>query len=245
MTLVAVGIALGYLARLILGAPAEETGPTRKIDRPLPEKVSVDPEEVIDLPIIKLDENEDAESGLVPPIHLPGALPIGAQTAHNSNPNNFSTKLLTHDPGALFHPHGEQICASGCAASRHPTKTLTRDHFKSLLVAYTYEPMDQTNNALEELMYFGPQTRKLIEAHGVGRLDSKRAEFLWEQLKYDKAKVSIRVVDKSGAVRTWIEPTVVPFDRRHVFDMKTNNVQPLVTSGTVKRVGLNHIWMRL
>jgi len=38
---------------------------------------------------------------------------------------------------------------------------------------------------------------------------------------------------------------LVPFDRRHVFEMKTNSLQPLVTSGTVKRVGLNHAWIRL
>ena len=62
MTLVALGICLGYLARLILGAPAEETVPPRTIDRPLPEKPQrVEEEEVIDLPIelptIELDGN--------------------------------------------------------------------------------------------------------------------------------------------------------------------------------------------
>lgn len=240
MTLVALGICLGYLARLILGAPDAQNGPPRTIDRPLPEKTPVDYEEVIDLPIIKLDKDQPAESGLVPPIRLPGSLPLVAATwaSHQTN-------LQTHDSTALFEPHGDQICASGCAASRHPTQSLTRDHFQRLLVECTYEPMDQTNNALEELMYFGSQTRKMIQAHGVGQLDSQRAEFLWEQLKFDKAKVSIRVLDESGNVRTWVEPTVVPFDRRHVFEMQTNNVQPLVTSGTVKRVGLNHIWARL
>ena len=239
MTLVALGICLGYLARLILGAPVVEDGPTRTIDRPLPEKAEVDHEEVIDLPIIKLDNDQSGESGMVPPIRLPGQLPqVATQTvSHRTD--------LTHDSNALFEPHGEKFCASGCAASRHPTKTLTQDHFESLLVAYTYEPMDQTNNALEELIYFGSQTQKMIESHGVGTLDSKRSEFLWEQLKYNKAKVSIRVVDEAGTVRTWIEPTTVPFDRRHLFEMQTNDVQPLVTSGTVKRVGLNHIWARL
>ena len=245
MTLVALGICLGYLARLILGAPAEETVPPRTIDRPLPEKPQrVEEEEVIDLPIelptIELDGNQPATSGLVPPIHLPGSLPLTPASGSGT-----TTDLLAHDSKALFEPHGDQICASGCAASRHPTKTLTQAHFEQLLVELTYEPLNQTNNALEELMYFGPQTRQMIETHGVGDLDSQRAEFLWDQLKYDRAEVSIRVLDDSGNVRTWIEPTTVPFDRRHVFEMETNNVQPLVTSGTVKRVGLNHIWARL
>lgn len=240
MTLVAMGICLGYLARLILGAPADETGPRRTINRPLPEKPQVDHEEVIDLPIIKLNKDQPAESGLVPPIRMPGSLPLVAASW-----SRHQADLQTHDSNALFEPHGDQICASGCAASRHPTQTLTRDHFERLLVEYTYEPMNQTNNALEELMYFGSQSRAMIESLGVGELDSQRAEFLWDQLKLNKAKVSIRVLDQSGNVRTWVEPTTVPFDRRHVFEMQTNNVQPLVTSGTVKRVGLNHIWARL
>ena len=236
--LVATGIALGYLARIVLGAPAEEAGPTRTIDRPLPANVEFE-EEVIDLPIIK-DHEDENESGLVPPIRLPGMLPSQPMT-----PGQLLSDEFAHDSAALFEPHGEELCASGCAASRHPTEKLSLEHFEDLLVAYTYEPMDQTNNALEELLYFGPQTRKMIELHGVGNLDSTRAEFLWEQLKYNRAKISIRVVDDSGEARTWIEPTEVPFDRRHVFEMKTKNVQALVTSGTVKRVGLNHIWCRL
>lgn len=240
MTLVVLGIGLGYLARLILGAPVDDAVPPRTIERPLPQQSEADRQEVIDLPIIRPGKTDEPESGLVPPIHLPGSLPVFA-----SQTSNVSKDLLTHDPTALFEPHGVQVCASGCAASRHPTKTLTREHFENLIVAYTYEPMDQTNNALEELVYFGSQTRKMIEFYGVGQLDTPRAKFLWDQLKYDKAKVSIRVLDQSGTIRTWIEPTVVPFDRRHVFEMQTNDIQPLVTSGTVKRVGLNHIWARL
>ena len=243
--MVALGIGLGYLARLTLGAPAVDDGPTREINRPLPEVKSLD-NESIDLPLLGDESDSQDDAGLVPPIPLPGELPVyGFSQNGFSQYQKFGNDDFGHGAEALFEPHGEKLCASGCAASRHPTETLTAEHFKSLLVAYTYEPMDQTNNALEELMYFGPQTKKMIEAHGVGDLDSKRAEFLWEQLKYNKAKVSIRVVDESGVVRSWIEPTEVPFDRRHIFEMQTKNVQDLVTSGTVKRVGLNHCWLRL
>ena len=54
MTLVALGICLGYLARLILGAPTLDNGPPRTIDRPLPEKAAVDNDEVIDLSLIHI-----------------------------------------------------------------------------------------------------------------------------------------------------------------------------------------------
>ena len=245
-TLVLLGLALGWLARIVLGVPAEETGPSRVIDRQLPPPS----EEVIDLPILNPDGSPKTfpgdESGLVEPLRLPGVFFEG-NLEHQGDPS-FAMEAdedFAHDSNATFEAHGEQVCASGCAASRHPTERLTRTEFRQLLKEYTFEPMDQTNNALESLLYYGPQTRRLMESEGVGQLDSQRAGFLWEQLMVTHAKISIRVTDDQGVVRTWIDPTRVPFDRRHVFEMQTNDVQPLVTSGTVKRVGLNHHWVRL
>ena len=239
LLLVVAGLSLGWLARLILGAPVEDPKPSREIVRP----VSEPSEEVIDLPIIKESAYRD-ESGIVPPIQIPGQLPTGL-ASFNVTPAAIGTTEFGHDASAIFEPHGEEVCASGCAASRHPTEHLSEETFKQLLTAYTYEPIDQTNNALEELLYYGPQTRKWIETVGVGDLDSKRAEFLWEELKLTHANVTIRVTDQSGVIRSWIEPARVPLDRRHVFSMETKQVQSLVTSGTVKRVGLNHAWVRL
>jgi hypothetical protein len=151
---------------------------------------------------------------------------------------------MTHDERAIFQPHGQQICASGCSASRHPTETLTRDHFLQLISELAIEPLDSTNNALEELVYFGPQTKAMIEGGGF-TIDRDRLEFLWHELAYTHVIVEIRVVDDQGVIRSWLPATRVPLDRRHVFDMQTQDLQPLVTSGTVKRVGLDHLWTRL
>ena len=240
LTLVLLGLCLGWVARLVLGAPVEEAPPSRTINRPLGEEV----EEIIDLPIIKktavgnLQDSDD--SGFVPPIQIPGELPFGHVSFNKTLDPGFD-----HDPDAIFEPHGESICASGCAVSRHPTEQLSQEKFKRLLTEYTYEPINQTNNALEELLYYGSQSRKWIESIGVGDLDRKRATFLWKELKLDHVQVSIRVTDQAGIVRSWIKPTRVPLDRRHIFSMETKQVQSLVTSGTVKRVGLNHAWVRL
>ena len=244
-SLILLGIGVGWLARILLGAPAEEVGPTRTFDRPI---------EAIDDDILEVsttsssrDTTED-ESGLVPPIQLPGNFAILDSSGEAETHLTLSSLLLddySHDESAVFEAHGEQLCASGCAISRHPTSTLTKEKFERLLTGFADGPMQDTNKFLEELVYFGPQTRKLIQSAGVGQLDSRRAKFLWDQLTYTHARISIRVTDEQGVVRTWIEPTRVPFDRRHVFEMQTNDVQPLVTSGTVKRVGLNHIWARL
>lgn len=241
--LIVLGLALGWLARLILGAPSEETGPSRVIERPLTAPAE---EEVIDIPLNRRATKQHDESGLIPPLRLPGKFPFNHPTLEPSlDAEPASITQFEHDPAALFEAHGEQMCASGCAASRHPTEPLTLDQYHRLIKEYAYEPMDQTNNALEALLYYGPQTRQWMESEGAGLLDQERAEFLWEQLQFAHASVSIRVTDEQGVIRTWANSTRVPFDRRHIFEMQTNNLQHLVTSGTIKRVGLNHSWIRL
>ena len=244
--LILLGIGLGWLARIILGAPAEDLGPPRTIDRPL----NAVAEETTGLSVFDASlKSVDGDSGLVPPIKLPGMYAM-LESAHRNGDSShrFNSVLFadySHDSSAVFEPHGEQLCASGCAISRHPTSRLTKSRFKQLMSEFADGPMESSNQSLEELVFYGPQTRMLIESEGAGELDFERANFLWDQLTFTHARVSIRVKDDEGVVRTWIEPTRVPFDRRHVFEMQTNDVQPLVTSGTVKRVGLNHLWTRL
>jgi hypothetical protein len=150
-----------------------------------------------------------------------------------------------HDPRAAFHAHGQQICASGCAASRHPTEKLTEARFHELIAHYAREPISDKSLALETLLYFGRQTREMLARVEALPLDARRARMLARELAITHARIAIRVVDQHGDIRTWLPSTSVPFDRRHVFDMEINNVQPLVTSGTVKRVGLYHLWTRL
>ena len=190
---------------------------------------------------------------LVPPIHIEG-LTGGAFGQHDGprlwDPDSLVGRIaqtadFSADHNAHFHAHGEEVCASGCAASNHPTKELTREYYHELLEQYAQEPMDESSFALESLLYFGRQTEVLLQEEGAWPLDPLRSDFLHEQLQRTHASIEIRVVDEHGEVRTWLSPTRVPFDRRHEFDMQVNNVQPLITSGTVKRVGLYHLWTRL
>ncbi len=191
-------------------------------------------------------DTEKNEDPLVPPAQVPGLMPVWRP---GDTSTTFSlTSLIdefAHDNGAIFHAHGDKVCASGCAASSHPTEELGQPKFEQLLARYAVEPMSEDSPALESLLYYGRQTRRFLETDGFGPLDADRSHFLWRELSRTHARVSIRLVDEYGEIRSWIPSTKVPFDRRHVFDMKTDRVQPLVTSGTVKRVGLYHIWARL
>lgn len=242
--LVLLGVALGLLARAVFGGP--------EVAQYLPRTFSTPHEEVEVLPPANEEmsvpiQQVGSEQGLVPPIRVPDFEASSGMLDRNQLISSVESSFddFWHDDNAVFHAHGEEVCASGCAASRHPTEELSQEHYQQLLVQYARQPISEESSALEELLYFGPQTKKMIEQDGFGPLDSQRATFLWDELKITHAKISIRVVDEAGEVRTWLEPTLVPFDRRHVFKMETNNLQPLVTSGTVKRVGLDHIWVRL
>jgi hypothetical protein len=152
---------------------------------------------------------------------------------------------FSSDDRAHFHPHGEKVCASGCAASNHPTPNLAVDEFRRLMLEFSSGPMDETNPALESLLYYGRQTQTLMKRHGTLPLSAERVVFLQQELRHSHAIFSFRVVDEHGVVRTQMRPTRIPFDRRHVFEMEVKDLPPLVTSGTVKRVGLHHLWTRL
>ena len=167
---------------------------------------------------------------LVPPIELV-AEPGGGE--------------FTPGDRATFHPHGEQVCASGCAASRHPTEALTRARFRRLLAEFAGESTEEPGEALETLLYFGRQAAAWLERDGAGPLDPFRASVLRSELQRDYAAVSLRLVDETGVVRASLPPTPVPLDRRHEFDLQPHNLQPLLASGTVKRVGRDHLWTRL
>jgi hypothetical protein len=245
ISLIFMGICLGLLARYILGAPAGDESPKMEIDRPLnPAGVAEDLETKVGV-VVRV-RSEELMSGFVPPIMLPSQANSMVLKEGRYQEKYFPMESgFSHGEAAMFEAHGTQLCASGCAASRHPTGELSDARYRQLISEVDRGPMAETNQALEELIFFGSQTRRQINVNGFGNLDAGWAGFLGKQLACSHARISIRVTDENGSVRTWVEPTLVPFDRRHVFKMKTNSLQSLITSGTVKRVGLNHAWVRL
>lgn len=160
------------------------------------------------------------------------------------NPNLFDPDW-TADPRAAAHAHGASTCASGCGPHNHPTPLLTVPEFRRLLSEYADGPLDESNAALEALLHYNRQTTALLQQLGSKPLDSERATFLRRELSRDHVLWSFRVVDEAGLVRAEMEDMRVPLDRRHVFDMEVHRLQPLITSGTVKRVGLHHLWTRI
>lgn len=191
-------------------------------------------------------ERAAVEDPLVSPARVPG---LPSPPIH-SGPGSLLRRVafrdaFVHDDRAIFEPHGHDVCFSGCAVSRHPTGQLTGPAFRQLLTRFARQPADETSPAFETLLYYGRQAKGFLDREGSSPLDPVRAAVLRRELSRTHARIAIRVVDQYGVVRTWLPPTRVPLDRRHVFEMETSDLQPLVTSGTVKRVGLYHLWNRL
>lgn len=158
---------------------------------------------------------------------------------------DIAANPFKHDQEALPHGHGENLCASGCAASRHPTAPLTKDAFRQLLVAYQQSAPTANNVPLEKILFYGRQSRQHWNIQQTTSIDPLWRMVLDEELEKTHVFILLRILDESGDIRSTLTNVRVPLDRRHVFTMQTNNLQPLVTSGTVKRVGLDHLWTRL
>jgi hypothetical protein len=152
---------------------------------------------------------------------------------------------FTHGTRALFHPHGDQVCASGCAASRHPTEKLSDERFEQLLLEYATEPLVEAGSAQDTLLYYGRQTTALLKNARRDSLDPARAAILKHELTRSHAEIAIRVVDAEEHLRASLPPTKVPLDRRHEFELDTYDMPPILASGTVKRVGRDFVWTRL
>jgi hypothetical protein len=134
-------------------------------------------------------------------------------------------------------------CAS-CGDARHPTAPLNKEEYEALIKQYALEPVDQSD-ALDALCYYGVQTRVMMEQYGVGELDEGHASFLREEISRTHVIMSVRVTDENGVVRVSFDERRIPLDYRghHAVD-KAVDVTPPEISGTIKRVGLHHIWSR-
>ncbi len=172
-------------------------------------------------------------SGLVPP------LPIGTAAAE-------LPRAAAAQSRARSEPHGHHICAAGCAVSHHPTPRLSAAQCRRLLAQYQQQPYDQESDALDQLLSYGGQAAAhLRDAALAGLLDEQHRRFLQRELGRSRVFVSLRIVDEHGRTRADLPSTGVPQHVRQVFDMDVVDWQPLVCSGTVKRVGLHHLWQRL
>ncbi|MCB9895700.1 MAG: hypothetical protein H6839_14740 [Planctomycetes bacterium] len=138
----------------------------------------------------------------------------------------------------------EKPRCSSCGDARHPTPPLLKTEFDQLIAQYATDPIDDSAS-LDTLCYYGVQTRDMLKEFGAGALDEDHAAFLRRELSRTYVYLSVRITDDDGVVRVSFDHRKVNIDERnhHAVDA-VNNVIPPEISGTMKRVGLYHIWSR-
>lgn len=150
---------------------------------------------------------------------------------------------FVHDPPATE----LATCASGCGGiDKHPKPHLEDAGYDDLLARYAAEPMDETSPALEALLYHHVHVRDYLAAGRTGDLDPARLAFLSRELERTHVWIEIRLVDEDGIVRQRLAPTLVPLEeKQHLLASESVSLQPASYNGTVKRIGLHHLWTRM
>jgi hypothetical protein len=142
---------------------------------------------------------------------------------------------------------GSADCGSSCArpeASEYDTPP-SPDEFIQLLEDWSAEALASPSLALETLLFHNDHSLTLLDQLPLGVLAPARSEFLRSELRRNRAKIELRIVDEEGNLRGGLsarglalgEPT-----HRHLSG--TGDLGEIELSGQVRRVGLDHIWSR-
>ena len=141
-------------------------------------------------------------------------------------------------------------CATGCAIGSHAPPPLTESEFRDLLRRFASEKISASNggesSALDTLLFHGERSRELLARLGADGLDQQRLRFLRRELSRTQARLSVRIVDGEGVQRVRLGPVTMPLGiKQHLHADVCRRMQPPEISGTVYRVGLDHLWARL
>lgn len=137
----------------------------------------------------------------------------------------------------------EKGCAVGCAAIPDETPNFTQQDFIKHLKKFATQPLDKASIDLETLLFYGKYTKQWLPQTSM--LDAEHALFLQRELQKTHVKIELRVTDERGQVRIELPPTLVEIGTKyHQHVSQTHDMQPLEMSGTIKRVGVHHLWSR-
>lgn len=173
-------------------------------------------------------------SALIEPIVLPSPDPTAYPAASDRSP-------VSGGPRVHAHPHGHQMCASGCALSHHPTQQLTSYRFTELIRGLRAD--EQRCSSLDELLYYGPQTLRRLSLSVAGLRPEDRT-LLQHELAKSQVQVRMRLMSEAGVQLAELPEQIVPLDIRYEYRLITNGLPPVEVSGTIKRVGRYDLWSR-
>ncbi|RMG08010.1 MAG: hypothetical protein D6731_22605 [Planctomycetota bacterium] len=139
-------------------------------------------------------------------------------------------------------------CVGSCATASDGPAPLGAERVRALLAAFAREEPRGAGPAGEALLFHHAAVRAFLAQGGAGPLDAERAAFLRRELARDHAWIEVRVVDAEGTERLRMRPRRVPLDEKqhlHAGPDERVRLPSLEVSGTVRRVGLDHLWTRI
>jgi len=143
-------------------------------------------------------------------------------------------------------PPIEFSCAGGCeTAPAMGEQTLTEEDYYQLVQQVAGEPVGTASLALETLLFHSEATEHYLNEIGAPALTEAQEDFLRNEIGKNHVKVAFRVVDEQGVVSASLAQTTIPLgEKQHVHLETTNDLGALEAGGTVRRVGLHHVWSR-
>lgn len=161
--------------------------------------------------------------------------------AFYEEPQNKNKPPLIDDCGCSEPVNIEEKCATGCAAI--PDTKFSKENFLQTIRTYAKDPLTKQSAALETLLFYGKETQKWLAETSF--LDKEHMDILQRELQKKHVAISLRIVDENNDLRLELEPTIVKVgEKYHQHIHKTKDMQEVEISGTIKRVGVDHLWSR-
>jgi hypothetical protein len=167
----------------------------------------------------------------------------GAWRCQPASGNRVSTQVPGDAPAGA--PVAAVGCTGGCATSSHEPLPLSESELRKAFDGVAGRAAGEPSPALETLLFHAPQTRDYLNTMGARLTESQRA-FLERELNRSHVQFELRILDEAGVERLRLEPRRVPLRiKQHLHAEHHRNLQPPEISGTLYRVGLDHLWARL
>lgn len=114
----------------------------------------------------------------------------------------------------------------------------------ALLAKVNAMPVGTDSLELDTLLFHDHETGHRLDVNEA-KVSAEWEAFIRKELRRKNVRVAIRVVDETGAERAHIEDYWVIGVRGHHMVHDVKGVPPFEASGTLVRVGREHLWVRM
>ena len=162
---------------------------------------------------------------------------------HQADPEG-DLGIFIHRPEEVS-AHAPKSCQGGCAFEPDDDgETLSGQGFRDALAEVASLPPGSPSQGLDTLLFYAEDTLAFIDAEGTEPLSEIHVAFLTAELERTAVVVQMRIIDEEGAIRGEEDESIPLGIKQHLHLENTGSLGRVESGGTVKRVGLNHLWSR-